>query len=117
MPVGGAQPNPVMLYVNLDRPSLRHGRIDEPPRPFLLTLSRHEVETLEVQALTSRYYAEWWLEFKLKAGNDRRTMKVDDHGEPFRTTVPAFGSNTVSWDRGLWRPAAALRHRVGEALP
>lgn len=116
-PVGGAQPNPVMLYANLDRPSLRHGRIDDPARPFLLTLAKNEVETLEVQASTRRFDAEWWLDLKMKVGDDRRTMRIDDDGRAFRTTIPPRGSSTVAWDGGAWRLAPDLREKEGDELP
>lgn len=106
-PVGGAVANPLMIYVNLDKPSARFGRIDERPRRFLLTVDNDEVETLEVQAQTTRYDAEWWLELEARVGGKRKVLRIDDGGRPFRTAAPR--RRAVAWDGRKWQVDLSLR--------
>jgi hypothetical protein len=104
-PVGGAEANPVELFVNLDAndPFARYGRIDEEPRPFLLTIAKGEVQPLEVIAVTERYDVSWWLELSVQADGKRLVARVDAGGRPFRTTSTARATTAI-FERGSWRP-------------
>lgn len=106
-PVAGGLLNPVQLHVNLDRGTARYGRIDEPKRPFGFKVGKGERHAVEIQAYTHRYDVRWWLELNVLDGANRQVLRIDDHGEPFRTTAPP--PTTVAWNGTRWRVDRSLR--------
>lgn len=104
-PVGGAEASPRRIDLDLDSEPpkvqfLREG--DEPvATPILFTLRRGEVETFLVRAVTSTCDCKWRVTFDLIASGERRTVTIDDDGQPFRTTATARAKPHV-WQAGRW---------------
>ena len=97
---GGASPNPIALYVDLDRQQLRYGYADEPQRPLLLTLKAGEVEPLEIRAYVRRHDVWWWVELSTLWKDHREVFRIDDDGRPFHTSGVA--ERSVVWRDGGW---------------
>lgn len=100
-PVGGASLDPLALRVDLDEEQIEFGRIEDGPRPFLLTLKSGEIEPLEIVAYSQHHDVRWWLELSTLWKDRRGTLRIDDHGQPFRTSGTAVRS--LAWVDGRWR--------------
>ncbi|MCW5253039.1 hypothetical protein [Streptomyces sp. SHP 1-2] len=62
-------------------------------RDFPYKVSESDPEVFRVTAHTSGHDVRWYLELDWSSGNRRGTLRVDDHGRPFRTSAsrtPAY---------------------------
>ena len=75
----------------------------KPEEHFPLRVSASDSEVFDVQAFTLKGDVSWYLEFDYTADGEQRTIRVDDHGKPFRTTAgPAPGQDAYAWTNGRW---------------
>jgi Helix-turn-helix domain len=87
--------------VDLDKP---HPEPRSPARHHLpLKVSQDDPEELKVSAQALGHDVTWYLELDWSAGNRHGTLRIDDHGKPFRTTgakgrpVYYFDYRTREW--------------------
>lgn len=71
--------------VNLDA-----GRPDVAPqggqRDFPYKVSESDPEVFQISAKASARYVSWYLELEWSSGGREGTLRIDDHGQPFRTS-------------------------------
>ncbi|MEC4016988.1 helix-turn-helix domain-containing protein [Streptomyces sp. H27-D2] len=67
-----------------------------PPTTFPYKVSATDPEVLNVYAHTDGHTVSWYLELEWSTGDRHGTVRVDDHGKPFRTS----GMNGVSGTKG-----------------
>jgi hypothetical protein len=83
------------LTINLDSPGRRAHY--QSARPFGFTLGQGETETFLVTATASTGIYDWYLEISVITGQTSRTIRIDDHGRPFRTG-PSIHGQTWDWN-------------------
>jgi hypothetical protein len=114
----GAGLNPRYFSVNLDarRPLARSMPGDNAGTPipavnFPYRVSLQEPEVLQVSALTEACTCDWYLDLDWSSQGHTGTVRIDDHGSPFRTTstegLPHYRYNDYSYDPGRWVPVPA----------
>ncbi|MDT0494907.1 helix-turn-helix domain-containing protein [Streptomyces griseus] len=75
-----------------------------PARPFPFKVSSMDVEVLNLDMKAAGYDVTWYLELKWSSGGREGTLRIDDHGKPFRTSGmrgrPAYtyGNDEVKWE-------------------
>jgi hypothetical protein len=80
------------------------GQKGEPEEHFPLRVTSSDSEVFDVQAFTLKGSVSWYLEFDYTADGEQGTIRVDDHGKPFRITEGrAPGQNFYGWLKGRWR--------------
>ncbi|MEE1758048.1 MULTISPECIES: helix-turn-helix domain-containing protein [unclassified Streptomyces] len=114
----GSELTPRRFAVNLDadRPVARPqdgedaadgGRVIPAVR-FPYRVSAEDPEVLEVDATTQIHDARWYLELDWSSQGRTGTIRVDDHGSPFRTTgikgMPHYWYGTDDAGRRAWVP-------------
>jgi hypothetical protein len=85
------------LSIDLDSRDARARYGSARRKPFGFTLSKGEAETFVVTASASRATYSWYLELTVLAGDTPQTVRIGDHGRPFRTTS-THGAGVWSWD-------------------
>jgi hypothetical protein len=92
-------------------------------KDFGFTVAEGETETFNVVASARKAHYRWEAELVVVVDGERRTLEIDDHGQPFETTA-ATSRAWWSWDySGAWfgsGPGAAGSARSipgGTALP
>jgi hypothetical protein len=103
-PVGGASASPRTLLVDLDwEPGVvtYQDRGGDSANPFSFTLTKGEVEGFYVSATSTRDACCWVAELLLVVNGKRRIIRLDDEGQPFRTSgsqgLPVFTWNGDKW--------------------
>ncbi len=56
-------------------------------RDFPYSVSESDPEVFKVNAHTSGHDVSWYLELEWSSGARQGTVRVDDHGKPFRTSA------------------------------
>ncbi|WP_059008668.1 hypothetical protein [Streptomyces specialis] len=77
-----------------------------PALPFAVTAD--EPLALRVEAATARCDCAWYIELDWSAGDERGTVRVDDDGDPFRTSGGGAGAATpyfFAMDTESWQGA------------
>ncbi|MFI2641860.1 helix-turn-helix domain-containing protein [Streptomyces sp. NPDC018610] len=111
----GGELTPRRFTVNLDadRPVARpkDGADSERTLPavhFPYRVSAEDPEVLLVDATTQTYDARWYLELEWSSQGRTGTIRIDDHGRPFRTTsingLPRYWYGTDDAGGRAWRP-------------
>jgi hypothetical protein len=111
----GAGITPRYFSVNLDagRPVAHSMPGDNAGTPvpainFPYRVSLREPEVLVVSALTETCTCDWYLELDWSSQGRTGTVRIDDHGSPFRITstegLPHYRYNDYSYDPGRWVP-------------
>lgn len=100
-PPGGSNPT-LRIGFNLDSPAsiAQDYRGSFYPYPMsgdyfaehTISLSRSEVQTLQVSAITTKQYCEYILELTAVDGGTTVTETITDHGRPFRVTALKFAN-------------------------
>lgn len=102
-PVGGASGSARSINVDLERDGVVTHTADggEPANKFSFTLTRGEIETFHITARAERARCEWTAELNLIVDGKRRTVYIDDDGQPFRTCgaegLPQWRGSTNRW--------------------
>jgi plasmid maintenance system antidote protein VapI len=107
---GGLEP--ASFAVNLDAPVPRAQSVPSivaygekaSVSNFPFVISASDPQVLDVDAHTSDHDVSWYLELVWSCGNRMGTLRVDDHGKPFRT-VGLKGDPTYFYDGTGWAPA------------
>jgi hypothetical protein len=77
----------------------------KPGELFPLRVTESETEVFDIYAFATRGDVYWYLELDYTADGDQGTARIDDDGEPFRTTQSgAPGQRQYAWIHGRWRP-------------
>ena len=75
-----------------------------PEEHFPLRVTSSDSEVFDVAAFTLKGEVSWYLEFDYTADGEQGTIRVDDHGKPFRVTEGrAPGQDFYGWLDGRWR--------------
>ncbi|MCX4580346.1 helix-turn-helix domain-containing protein [Streptomyces sp. NBC_01571] len=99
--------------LDVDRPIARptDGADSEHTIPavhFPYRVSAEDPEVLQVDATTQTYDVHWYLEVDWSSQGRTGTIRIDDHGSPFRTTsikgMPRYWYGTNDADRRAWVP-------------
>ncbi|MFJ4826486.1 helix-turn-helix domain-containing protein [Streptomyces bacillaris] len=75
-----------------------------PARPFPFKVTSEDVEVFNLDMKAVGYDVTWYLELKWSSGGREGTLRIDDHGKPFRTSGmrgrPAYtyGNDEVKWE-------------------
>lgn len=85
------------LSIDLDQRDPRARYVSAENREFGFTLGQGEIETFVVTATANQATYSWYLELTVVVGDESRTVRVDDAGQPFRTTTPVQGE-PWEWD-------------------
>ncbi|MFH9423268.1 helix-turn-helix domain-containing protein [Streptomyces sp. NPDC017529] len=76
-----------------------------PATDFPFKVSASDPQALYVDAHTEANDVSWYLELEWSSGGRRGTLRLDDHGRPFRTSAmkgrPAYG---YRYDKNVWEP-------------
>lgn len=111
----GSDLTPRRFTVNLDvdRPVTRpkdgaDGEHVVPAAHFPYRVSAEDPEVLLVDAMTRTHDARWYLELDWSSQGRTGTIRIDDHGRPFRTTgitaMPHYWYGTNDAGRRAWVP-------------
>jgi hypothetical protein len=94
----------VEVDLSADPPSWRFiGQEGEPEEHFPLRVSASETEVFDVQAVKARGDVSWHLELEYTADGEQDVLRIDDHGQPFRTTeVDSAVQDFYGWLNGRW---------------
>ncbi|KNB49209.1 helix-turn-helix domain-containing protein [Streptomyces caatingaensis] len=107
---GGVTPEHFDVDLDRDRPAARpvsgrQGDIVIPARDFPYKASSTDPEVLKVLAHTDAHDVSWYLELDWSSGDRRGTLRIDDHGRPFRTSAVrqrpqyAYRFDTRTWEQ------------------
>ncbi|MFJ6832497.1 helix-turn-helix domain-containing protein [Streptomyces sp. NPDC091209] len=82
-----------------------------PAIDFPYRVSLQEPEVLVVSALNESCTCDWYLDLDWSSQGRTGTVRVDDHGRPFRTTstkgLPGYRYDRIDYDPGRWVPIPA----------
>jgi hypothetical protein len=94
----------VEVDLSADPPTWRFiGQEGEPEEHFPLRVSASETEVFDVQAVKARGDVSWHLELEYTADGEQDVLRIDDHGQPFRTTeTDSAGQDFYGWLDGRW---------------
>ncbi|MDI5963682.1 hypothetical protein [Streptantibioticus silvisoli] len=89
----------------------------EPAVDFPLQVSANDAEVLDVDAHTLDHDVSWYLDLVWSSGTRQGTLRIDDHGHPFRTVGlkgdPLYYYTSTAWipipkaPQGTAQPSAA----------
>jgi hypothetical protein len=72
-----------------------------PKRSLTLKVSRDDIEIIDIEAITTRFDVTWSAELLYEVGGETNSVRVDDHGQPFRVSAVAKGRTYVdSYEAG-----------------
>lgn len=94
----------VEVDLSADPPTWRFiGQEGEPEEHFPLRVSASETEVFDVQAVKARGDISWHLELEYTADGEQDILRIDDHGQPFRTTeIDSAVQDFYGWLDGRW---------------
>ncbi|UNO41226.1 helix-turn-helix transcriptional regulator [Streptomyces sp. MST-110588] len=76
-----------------------------PATDFPYKVSSSDPQVLDVDAHTDLNDVSWYLELEWSSGDRRGTLRLDDHGRPFRTSgMKGRPVYTYRYDLNVWRP-------------
>lgn len=77
-----------------------------------ISLAKGEEVPLQITAVAADSYVEWAIELELVVDGEQRTMTLDDHGKPFRTTGPLGDDSAYaeSYEWAWYEQPPQLRH-------
>ncbi|MFF4407532.1 helix-turn-helix domain-containing protein [Streptomyces sp. NPDC001404] len=107
---GGLTPAFFDVDLDRDRPTARpaageQGDIKIPATDFPYKVSSTDPQPLDIVARTTGHDVTWELELEWSSGGRSGTLKIDDHGQPFRTTaVKDRPQYTWRFDQKVWEP-------------
>ncbi|MFJ3304703.1 helix-turn-helix domain-containing protein [Streptomyces sp. NPDC086549] len=110
---GGLEPRAFSVNLDVDRPiaHARPGNDTGKPVPavrFPYRVSAEDPEVLLVTATTEAYDCNWYLELEWSSQGRTGTVRIDDHGRPFRTSsikgLPHYWYGTNSHGARQWVP-------------
>ncbi|KUN77065.1 DNA-binding protein [Streptomyces bungoensis] len=113
---GGLTPRDFSVDLDVDRPvaHARPGNDSGKPLPavrFPYRVSAGEPEVLLVTATTEAYDCAWYLELDWSSQGRTGTVRIDDHGRPFRTSgtkgLPRYWYGTNGQGVREWVPAGS----------
>ena len=86
-------------------PTLKYiGDEGEPEDHFPLRVTESDAEVFDIWAALPRGDQLWYLELDYTADGEQGTIRIDDHGKPFRTAqVSGSRENAYFWFGGRWR--------------
>ena len=76
------------------------------PSDFPYLVSANDPQVLDIDAATAGQNVTWYLTLVWSVGNRHGSLRIDDHGRPFRT-VGLHGLPTYFYDGTAWKPAPA----------
>ena len=85
------------LSIDLDSSDARAEYKSASRKPFGFTLNKGEAETFVVTASARQATYSWYLDLTVLVGEKPQTVRIGDHGHPFRTTS-AHGADRWTWD-------------------
>ncbi|MGW1199239.1 helix-turn-helix domain-containing protein [Streptomyces sp. NPDC002536] len=107
---GGLTPAFFDVDLDRDRPTARptageQGDVKIPATDFPYKVSSTDPQPLDILARTTGHDVTWELELEWSSGGRSGTLKIDDHGQPFRTTaVKDRPQYTWRFDQKVWEP-------------
>ncbi|WP_329367371.1 helix-turn-helix domain-containing protein [Streptomyces sp. NBC_00669] len=106
---GGLEPASFAVDLDTTAPRARpvRGYVDDGSTPVLSTFPfqiARDSQVLDVDAHTSDRDVSWYLELVWTCGDRQGTLRVDDHGKPFRT-VGLKNDPTYFYDGSAWSPS------------
>ncbi|WP_328466215.1 helix-turn-helix domain-containing protein [Streptomyces sp. NBC_00448] len=107
---GGLEPASFSVDLDTTAPRARpvRGYVDDGSTPVLSTFPfqiARDSQVLDVDAHTSDRDVSWYLELLWSCGDRQGTLRVDDHGKPFRT-VGLKNDPTYFYDGSAWSPSS-----------
>ncbi|MCC2280168.1 helix-turn-helix domain-containing protein [Streptomyces sp. ET3-23] len=114
---GGLTPAFFDIDLDRDRPAPRataglQGDIKIPATDFPYKVSSTDPQPLDIVARTTGHDVTWYLELEWSSGGRSGTLKIDDHGQPFRTTaVKDRPQYTWRADQKKWEPLSDYARR------
>lgn len=76
-----------------------------PATDFPFKVSASDPQMLYVDAHAEANDVSWYLELEWSSGGRRGTLRLDDHGKPFRTSATKGRPQYIyRWDRNAWAP-------------
>ncbi|MEU5420076.1 helix-turn-helix domain-containing protein [Streptomyces sp. NPDC020667] len=105
----GIAPSHFDVDLDLDHPDARpvagkQGDITVPATDFPYRTSSTDPQVLDVRAHTGTQDVTWYLELEWSSGDRRGTLRIDDRGQPFRTSAVksrpqyVYRYDTKAWD-------------------
>jgi hypothetical protein len=120
--VGGAALQPRELGVRLDdeRPQAAYfreaGNESGTTESFTFKLGPGDVEVFRLYAIAERHYVEWTATLHYAVDGVRKSIELDDGGEPFKTTGTSGAKRAFdSIGDGRWRPTSRRERALGHA--
>lgn len=111
---GGLTPSSFTVNLDVDRPiahpvpGTNDGGKPPPAVPFPFRVSAQDPQVLLVTATTEAYDAGWYLELDWSSQGRTGTVRIDDHGRPFRTSaikgMPRYWYGTNDAGERAWVP-------------
>jgi transcriptional regulator with XRE-family HTH domain len=111
---GGLTPSSFAVNLDVNRPiahpvpGTNDGGKPPPAVPFPFRVSAQDPEVLLVTATTEAYDAGWYLELDWSSQGRTGTVRIDDHGRPFRTSAikgrPRYWYGTNDAGERAWVP-------------
>ncbi|MDK0520197.1 helix-turn-helix transcriptional regulator [Streptomyces sp. ML-6] len=108
----GSGVTPQTFDIDLDdnRPTLtpvagHRGDEQVPPKDFPFRVSSSDVEVFDLDAHVEGHDVSWYLELEWSSGGRQGTLRIDDHGKPFRTSSIKTRPMYIYWhDTAQWKP-------------
>lgn len=107
---GGLTPAFFDVDLDRDRPTARatageQGDVRIPATDFPYKVSSTDPQPLDILARTTGHDVTWYLELEWSSGGRSGTLRIDDRGQPFRTTaVKDRPQYTWRFDQKVWEP-------------
>ncbi|MFJ9906378.1 helix-turn-helix domain-containing protein [Streptomyces sp. NPDC101152] len=111
---GGLTPSSFAVNLDVNRPiahpvpGTNDGGKPPPAVPFPFRVSAQDPQVLLVTATTEAYDAGWYLELDWSSQGRTGTVRIDDHGRPFRTSaikgMPRYWYGTNDAGERAWVP-------------
>ncbi|KAA6221029.1 XRE family transcriptional regulator [Streptomyces albofaciens JCM 4342] len=108
---GGLTPASFDVALDAPQPLMRpvageQGDRKIPATDFPFKVSASDPQMLYVDAHTEANDVSWYLELEWSSGGRRGTLRLDDHGRPFRTSaMEGRAAYHYRHDQGVWEPA------------
>ncbi|WP_030374060.1 helix-turn-helix domain-containing protein [Streptomyces rimosus] len=108
---GGLTPASFDVGLDAPQPLMRpvageQGDRKIPATDFPFKVSASDPQMLYVDAHTEANDVSWYLELEWSSGGRRGTLRLDDHGRPFRASaVKGRAAYHYRHDQGVWEPA------------
>jgi hypothetical protein len=92
----------IQIDLSKDPPSWDYiGPRGAPEEHFPLRVTSSDTEVLDISAFDIHRDTKWYLELQYTADGEQRTARIDDGGQPFRTTGSG-AAERYGWQDGRW---------------